>query len=339
MMKSMTPDSASRDAQAYGPASSDPAVRATTDNVSRTYAEVVRDGPIPYGRPSSSPAMLVLGERNVEEHAGPSFDAMSESSERSDEERESTSSEMDLPVYDSDVDEKTFLGQGASQAEYDRSSSRISTRLDDYDYQFRAPSSLAASPEVSIDSDVDEAPDNVSDPVQDVEVLREKLRGEREQSIRDTTGHAGLTRDELIRETETPEIRPGSGRQVDQVSDLQAELESLRSQFEAQGEALAVAYAALDEANKAINQASRLITRLSPAIATLSKSDAEHARNLDPKRAKNIGQGQDVSDDRLRDQEGAAFSAVVRATCRDMPETLQSVKNALAREERDHEGR
>lgn len=339
MMKSMTPDSASRDAQAYGPASSDPAVRATMGNVSRTYAEVVRDGPIPYGHPSSSPAVLVLGERSVEEHAGPSFDAMSESSERSDEERESTSSEMDLPVYDSDVDEKTFLGKGASQAEYDRSSSRVDTSLDDYDYQFRAPSSLAASPEESVGSDVDEAPDNVSDPVQDVEMLREKLRGEREQNIHDTTGHAALTRDEPIRETEMPEIRPGSGRQADQVSDLKAELESLRSQFEAQGEALAVARAALDEANKAIDQASRLIARLCPATATLSKSDAAHARNPDPTRAKSIGRRQDVSDDHLRDQEGAAFSAVVRATCRDMPANRQSVLTALAREERNHEGR
>lgn len=217
MMKSMTPYGASRDAQALGPASSDPAVLATTGNVSRTYAEVVSDGPIthaehrrseqldhadttdvvsidqrPYGRPSSSPAVLDLGA---------SFDARSEASERSHEEWESTSSEMDLPVYDSDDDEKTFLSQGASQPEYDRCSSRVDTSLDDYGYAFRVPSSLAESPEVSVGTGVKETPGNVSAPVQDAEMLPEKLRGEREQSIRDTTGRAAPTRDELIRET------------------------------------------------------------------------------------------------------------------------------------------
>jgi hypothetical protein len=138
---------------------------------------------------------------------------------------------------------------------------------------------------------------------------------------------------------EAPEIRPGSGRQADQVSDLKAELESLRSQFEAQGKALAIAHTALHDANNALNQAQRLITRLSPANSTLSKSAAEHARNSDPTRAGHVGTRHDVSDDRLRDQEGAAFSAVVRATCRDMPETQQSVVTALARAERNHEGR
>jgi hypothetical protein len=249
MMKSTTPDSASRDdsrtdvarrgARIDRPSSDDPYVRATTGNVWRSYAEVVRDGPIthaehprseqldyadttaaasidrrPYGRPSSSPAVLDLGGRNVEEHASPSFDGMSETSERSYEDRESTSSETELPVYDSDDDEKTFLSQGASQAEYDRSSSRVDTSLDDYDYPFRVPSSLAASPEVSVGTGVKETPDNASNHVKDVETMREKLRGERAQSVRDTTGRVALTREELIRETTGSASTHGDARGI-----------------------------------------------------------------------------------------------------------------------------